>query len=575
MAGAASGVAAASGTVISQPIFVAGSASAVATATGALTTSVQLAGAASAVATASGTVTIPVTPGTELARYIFLAEIEAYDPGTSSVVTHRFSSGRGYDNSGTFYAPRIENPATFRRDAGGVVVGGRQQVSLGELTLINTDGALAYLADDYYDGRTLTLKYGDRTDSYGLFTTVLKATIDSVSFERQRVSVRLKDRANTLDKSLSTAKYAGTNALPLGIEGTPDDIKGQSKPRIYGRISLMSPVLVNTSHLIYQVSDKPITGAVLNVFDAGAQYFRSTPDYTNATNLQAAGQGPGAGYFKCYSGSEGTFFRLGSSPYGTVSACVAEDWDHTDCSASGIIKRILTEQGYAANVDWVESDFTTLDQKCAAPLGVIVSQEETIASVIDRICSTVGAWWGFDNLNRFRIARIDDPPATPSAVFNDNHIINIEKRPDAEYPIWQITTAADINYAVQDKKTLAGVVTDDKAAWFSEASRAQTYASSAIKTTRLLAEEKTNDQSLFASISQAYAESARRVSVFGVRRDIVSVSIGGAIKYAGQVDIGSIVEITSTRLNYNQKYFVVTGIYIDYQRGIMDLILFG
>ncbi|MGI9142462.1 MAG: hypothetical protein ACR2IJ_04665, partial [Fluviibacter sp.] len=93
---------------------------------------------------------------------IFLAELTAYDPATSAVVTHRFSSGTGYDNAGTFYAPRIEQAAQFSRSMQGGQ-GGRSGMSLGELTLVNNDGALNALAAQYFDGRSVTLKLGSPT----------------------------------------------------------------------------------------------------------------------------------------------------------------------------------------------------------------------------------------------------------------------------------------------------------------------------------------------------------------------------------------------------------------------------
>ena len=137
---------------------------------------------------------------------IFIAEITAWDPGTAGVITYRFASGRGFDNAGTFYAPRIENPATFTRSMG-VSAGGRAGSSYGELTLVNTDGGLDGMADDFFDGRTLTLKYGDEAGSYGSFTTILVATIETIAVEGARVSVRLRQ------KSFSAFRKNGAKGL--------------------------------------------------------------------------------------------------------------------------------------------------------------------------------------------------------------------------------------------------------------------------------------------------------------------------------------------------------------------------
>lgn len=555
---------------LTTSITPAATAKAHASATAALTTAISMAASPAARAAVSATLSsyLPPTGITNPTYSLWLAEITAYDPGSSSVVTWRFASGNGFDNAGTFYAPRIENPATFSRSIGGGGFGGRASGSYGELTLINNDGALNALADDYFDGRTLTLKVGNAGMAYGSFQTVMVATIETVAMERQRVSVRLRDRAITLDTPFSAVKYAGTNSLPNGIEGTSDDIKDQYKPRILGRVALMTPVCCNTSKLIYQVNAGSVD-SIVNVFDAGAYLSRST-DYTSQSDME--NNAPASGTFRSW--PAGGCFRLGASPYGALSACVAERWLYTDNTAAGLIQRILTEIGYTGS-DWVAADFTTLNQANAGSLGVIVSDGETTASLLDRITQSVGAWWGFDRINRFRIARLDAPSGSPAATFTDSDIIELERQPDTTPPNWRTTIQADTNYAVQDKKSLAGVVTLDRAGWFEQASREQTAESATVKTTRLLADEATAE-TLLNGISIAQAEAARRLALYSVRRDTVTLTVADPLSRYSAVDIGSVVNLTTTKLGYGSgKLFTVTGLSVDYQRNTLDLTLWG
>lgn len=512
-----------------------------------------------------------VTPNyAPLDQTIYLAELQAYDPDTSSVITWRFSSGHGYNNSGQFYAPRIEQPATLSRSMGGSRdnVGGRASVSYGELTLVNSDGGLNDMAGDFFDGRTLILKRGNPELPYATFTTILAATVESVAMERERISVRLRDKAVTLDTAFSTAKYAGTNVLPSGIEGTADDIKGQSKPRIFGRIALMSPILVNTSKLIYQVNDGAVDN-IINVYDAGAYLTRST-DYASQSEMEA--NAPASGTWRAW--PAGGCVRLGSSPYGQVSVCVAEKWDYTQISAAAIIKRILTEKGYITT-DWVEADFTALNKKNAASVGVIVSDGETTAALIDRICQSVGAWWGFDSLGRFRIARLDAPAGVASATLTDNQILTIERQPENSLPIWQSTLKADMNYVVQDKKSLAGVVPANRVAWLELESRDQKVEDSSVKTKRLLADDITYE-SVLNSTAVAQAESQRRLNLFSARRDTVDLTIANPHDYYSSIDLGSVINVQTKQLGYDSgKKLVVTSVAIDYQANSMDITAWG
>jgi hypothetical protein len=499
---------------------------------------------------------------------IYLAEIQAYDPGSSSVVTWRFSNGKGYDNAGVFYEPRIEQPATLSRAMGGGSIGGKTNISYGEITLVNNDGALNALADDYFDGRTLTLKRGNPANAYGTFTTVLVATIESVAVERQIVSIRLRDNAVTLDTPFSSVKYAGTNVLPAGIEGTADDIKGQSKPRVFGRIALMQPKMVNTSKLIYQVNNGAVD-SIVNVYDAGAYLSRGATDYTSQADMEA--NAPASGTFRAW--PAGGCFRLGSSPYGTISACVVEKWDYTQSNASGIIQRILTELGYTS-ANWVAADFTALSQRNAGSLGVLVKDDENTSSLLTRICQSIGAWWGFDSLGRFRVARLDAPSGTAAATFTDIDILDLERRPPDTQALWQATVKSDMNYAVQSGTSLAGIVSDNRVNWLMLESRDQKASNATVKSIRLLADDQTYD-SLLNGISQAQAESNRRLTLFSTRRDTVTMTIPDPYNYTS-IDLGSVVSLQTSRLGYGAgKLFTVIGVNLDYQSNTFDLTLWG
>lgn len=501
-------------------------------------------------------------------KYIFLAEIQGYDPTTSSVVTWRFSSGKGYDNAGTYYKPRIENPARFSRSLFVTGVGGKQSTSYGELTLINLDNELNELANDFFDGRTLTIKRGKQTDSYASFSTILIATVESVAMERERVSVRLRDRTYLLDKPFDTTKYDGSNTLPNGFEGTADDIKGQSKPRIFGRIALMTPVLVNTSKLVYQVNNGA-EDAVINVFDSGA-YLSRAADYANTTEMMSTA--PLAGEWRAY--PAGGYFRLGTSAFGQVSVCVAEKWAYLDCSAAGILQRVLTAAGYSSS-DWIAADFTALNQKNAGSIGVVIGADETTASIIDRVCQSAGIWWGVDSLNRFRFARLDAPAGSPVATITDNEIIDIERQPESKPAVWQSTLKADINYMVMDRNSLAGVVTDDRANWFSRDSRDQSSENASVKTQRLLAEAESYDSSL-NGISIAKAEADRRLALFSARRDVITVTVGDPTSQYENIDLGDVVNVQTDQLGYTAgRNMVVTSLEPDYKSNTFDMTLWG
>jgi hypothetical protein len=340
---------------------------------------------------------------------IYLAEIAAYNLATSSLETLRFSSGSGYldEAAGHFYAPRIEQPALMKREifADGQI-GGAAAISYGELTLVNNDGQLDYLTGYAVDGRTLIIKAGEETAAYAAFATVLIATMEQAALEWERVSVRLRDRIAEFDKPVQPLKYAGTNVLPAGIEGTAD-LKDAQKPLFYGRVNNIAPTLVNSSRLIYQLTTGTLA-EVVNVFDAGA-YLGRGADYASQADLEA--NAPASGYFRAW--KAGGLIRLGSNPAGQVTVTAWEYNTVEDNTGAQVAKRLATDPGGLDVGDTVASDYTTLDGQNAGGVGLWVTDGLTVAEALDRVTASLGAWWGFDRLNRFRIARLDAPAGSP------------------------------------------------------------------------------------------------------------------------------------------------------------------
>src|SRR5574343_255681 len=186
----------------------------------------------------------------------YLVDISAHN-GTS-VTTVRFCSGKGYTTlptdppANTFYEPRISQPGilkTLMFSEG--KTNGASQVGFGEIVLSNPDGGLDYLIDYGFDGRDIVIK---KLLATGVILTLMACSGEQAVFSNKEVLLRIKDPMNLLAVPIQPNKYAGTNALPAGVEGT-SDIQGKPKPLVFGRVANVTPVCVNTSRLIYQMQD--------------------------------------------------------------------------------------------------------------------------------------------------------------------------------------------------------------------------------------------------------------------------------------------------------------------------------
>lgn len=209
---------------------------------------------------------------------IYIAELVVYDPSIPGTTTLYFAS-QGYVTkttdtpASTYYDGRIQQPANVQRSAfDGAATYGETRVGYGELVLANNDGSLDGLIAYGFDGRAITIKLGIVTPSDGgvpTWTTVLKGTMEQPEFSWDKVTIAVRDRQFEIDIPIQRNKYGGTNSLPNGLDGVATDLKGKPKPKLYGTAYNMDLPFVNTSRLIYQISDSLVT-SVGAVYDRGA-----------------------------------------------------------------------------------------------------------------------------------------------------------------------------------------------------------------------------------------------------------------------------------------------------------------
>ena len=148
--------------------------------------------------------------------------------------------------------------------------------SVGDVTLVNIDGAFDYLKNYSFDGRPALIS----TVVNDVKFPILSGTVGVLEFALDTVTIPLRAVEETLSDNIDLLTYAGTNVLPVGLEGTEDTIKGNVKPELYGDCRNITPRLVNQSLNIYEVSTLSNcriravydTGAVLDNYKTAAAF---------------------------------------------------------------------------------------------------------------------------------------------------------------------------------------------------------------------------------------------------------------------------------------------------------------
>ena len=456
----------------------------------------------------------------------------------------------------TFCDPRIIDPGSLGLHAfGDGRTSGTTRLESGDLVLVNTDGALDDWINYSFDGRSITIRSGEEGGAYpSSFTTVFKGTMESFETTFDKAVIKLRDKQFVFDLPLLTTLYTGSNVLPDGLEGTPDDIKDTQKPRVYGKVYNITPAFINTSKLTYQVSDGPVQ-SISAVYDKGAA-FTAGADFATTTLLQAAVPAAGS-YVTCLSAG---MFRLGSKPAGTVTADVTQGATAADRTVAQIVKAVALAASLSAG-EISAADVTALDTLNSSVVGVYVSDDSTFQSVIDQLVNSVGAYASFDNTGTLRMGRLASPSGTPLLYLQEYDIRdNFERRSikDGGIPVYRVSVNYSKIYTPQSSD-LAGVVTEARRAAIAKEWSVSKVEDIAIKTQWKLSDELKQD-TLLTNATDAATEAARLLALYKVRRDLYEVTISSSLFAQANLKIMDVVSVTSSRFGMSGgKLFKVLG----------------
>lgn len=363
----------------------------------------------------------------DIENAIFLIELDAYDSDLAAVDRHYYSSEEFVpQDAPDEFLVRIQDPANFQRtlfSTGRTM--GQSQMGFGNTVLLNGDGELDDLTQHGIDGRRFALKMVERGDDYADAVTIFIGTQEQPEFTWSRMGIRIRDRQQVLDRPIQLEKYAGDNELPDGVEGVANDLKGKPKPIALGYCFNVSPPMVNTAKLVFQVHVKRIEEIVAvrdrgAALDAGVE--RASLDLLMTTD-------PTPGEYDYYLGSatEGAYFRLDANPSGQITCDIKGDKSDGTyrTTAADIVRHIVTTYGEnPLDEDDIDDDAVSdLAELCPQVVGIWIDDEINIVEVVDRLLGSIGAWSGFNRLNIFTMNRFDAPssPIRTIRAFDNDH----------------------------------------------------------------------------------------------------------------------------------------------------------
>lgn len=519
---------------------------------------------------------------------MLLVEIQAATDAAGTTTTLRAATGKGHVTrtgetpAKVIYEPRLITPGNFERHIfGSGRTFGQSEVGFGVIELNNADGALDAWINYGFDNRTLTIRRGPKRGAYPAdFPVVFQGTMEQIEFTHRRVRIKMRDPlASVADLPMQTTLYAGTNSGATGHEGTATDLKGKKKPKLYGVVKNIGVPCVNVPKLAFQVSDAQIN-SLDNVYAKGSTITRGTAHASLAALWAAAVAG---GTFDYYlgSGSDGAYFRLGTTPTGTVTCDATEGANAAARTAAQIAKRILTGPGGAAASTALNNSVTALDTANSAEVGFWTGIEDyKVGIVLDAVLSTVGGYWLSDRAGDYIFGRLEVPSGTPVQTIESWLLLDrgepIERLsssdPGVGIPAWRVNIEYQRCWTVQGATdTVDGGVA--RLVFTEQEWRLAVASDATVKTKHPLAPEMTF-QCLFDTEAAASAEASRRLTMYSTRRDYIRIAVPS--DQIEGIDLADVISLKVARYSWNAgKLLRVMGIVEDYARNVSILECWG
>jgi hypothetical protein len=527
-----------------------------------------------------------------------MTSTDVVDGGGASVIPTEVLDGQGIVSGittfklcgnptfGDGWISCIENPGLVRSEMfDGNKTFGVSKYSYGEIVLNNRadeangiiQGPLDHFRDYNFDGREVRLYQGEPGMAYEDFTLIYNVTIDHISFDWEQITLTLRSRQAELDIDLDGGTFLGNNALPLGVEGIESDLKGKPKPILIGRVFNASPILCNTSKLIYAVSpatgvDCTYMGSEFKVYDKGIPltYFGT---YSSQSDMEQ--NAPPPGHYMVW--EDGGYFRVGSSPAGNITFDGASRNRAVTGKVANLIKDVLTLAGFIDMIDTVSSD--QLASVAPYEAGVYITNKQSVSNVIDMLCSANGAYWYF-NINRKMIVAQFTDPADAVAVdyaFDSDDIVEKFKREKIKdtqggIPIHTLQLNYAQNYTIQTDP--AGSTAPGRRAWLKEKWRTMEVKDSSIKTKHPVASVLTIDTTM---TRRDGAEAIRRFDLYSVDRDLISYDTPlETFGNASALRPGLCFSIDfNSRFGFAQKKMILVGHTVNHATEEVSLTLWG
>lgn len=488
---------------------------------------------------------------TSTTRRVVLVEIEGVLDSTGTSIGNQYFSNKPYGTTSTdtpaniLYQACINGGVTFSET---LDLDGRASLGFGDIQLDNTDGSRDSLLTWIWVNKPVKVYIGDaswpKADFYQIFSGFV-ADIDSKN--RNSINIILVDKLQQLNVAVTETLIGGT--------GTTKD---QLNPLCFGECFNVTPVVLNSSTLTYQVHNGTID-EIIEVRDNGAVVAFETATVSGVP--------------------QGTFNLL-ATPFGTITASVRgakPDGINFSAKIGSIINNLLQNYGKTVNaVDIDTTNFNNFDSTASsqADVGVYLQNRENVLDVCQRLASSVGGYLTTGIDGKFKLVQLKVDLQEGSQAYSvgpqdmEERSLTISQKVPVQ---GAIKLGYSKNWTVQTSGLASGLL-PGVVSVFSKDYNIVYSKNTTVLTRYAQSAEPVLKETLLLTTAKAEDEASRLLNIYSTPRFIYSANY---YPHMLLCELGDIMKITNSRFGLsNGKIGTIVKIDRDWLRGRVNIGVF-
>lgn len=481
-----------------------------------------------------------------------LVEVVANINGIDTLIylsNKNFNTGPSDLPANTAYLPLLGSGVTFNQN---ISLDGSASLSFGDISVSNINGELDSWLNYIWTNKPISVYLGDVTFSRANFTLIHKGYVQDVSSkDKSTLNISLRDVLQKVNTPVTSATIGGAQPNSTSLV-----------PLVFGEVYNITPVVVDSVNLVYQVHNGPIE-RIIEVRDNGVPLTEGT-GYT--VNLSAGK------------------FTLLNSPAGTITCSVQGEKTSIDLATGSLITNTYTNtiakiigvicRKYAnAKITAQELDlvsFYAFDADNKAPVGIYLTNTVNAIQVCQELAASVGGYFTGNSIGQLSLLQIKSPQSGGKSI-DDNYILENSCKLDTKLQVkGSIKLGYCKNWTVQTS-LLTGIPEDHKQLLGLE------YLTVSEKDIQILAaydlaeEPAAKNTLLVSNTPTAYVsqEASRQLDLWKVPRFIYTLELPS--KYLN-IKLGSMVTLNHSRFGLsNNTYAQVISVQVDWSLGKVTL----